>query len=78
MIFDRFCARADVSCPKLRGAGFLLGGLSAALLVLSLTGASLALSGVSAANEQGHYRLPRPALSLAAAPPEMGRLRIAS
>ncbi len=47
-------------------AGFLLGAVSAALLVLTIAGASLTLS-VSASDlsEIGQYRLPRPALSLA-------------
>jgi hypothetical protein len=58
-------------CLKLpRGTGFLFGGLCAAVLVLTLTSASLTLSATMAAasSESGHYRLPPPALSLGAAP----------
>jgi hypothetical protein len=65
----RHCLRSFAAlCPRRpRGAGFLVGGLSAALLVFTLTAASIVLSGATggmASGEVGHCRLPRAALSL--------------
>jgi hypothetical protein len=52
----------------------LLGAVSAALVVLTVTGAGLMLSGgvagvrSTAPGDSGHYRLPRPQLSLGTVP----------
>jgi hypothetical protein len=53
-----------------RGRRFLLGAVSAAVVVLTIAGASLMLSGAigAASGEQGRYRLPRPQLSLGTPP----------
>jgi hypothetical protein len=64
MISDPIGVRAGRR-RTLRGPRFLLGALSAALLVASLTGAGLAVSGTPGAGSQGQYRLPRPVLTLA-------------
>ena len=50
-------------------AGFVLGAMSAALLVLTIAGAGFTLSfAATDLSKKGHYRLPPPALSLAAVP----------
>jgi hypothetical protein len=72
MIWRQSLQPSGSLCSRLpRGVGFLLGGLSAALVVLTLTLASLVLSsstGGAASSEIGQHRLPRPALSLGIAP----------
>jgi len=73
MIFDPILARERLSAPKLpRGTRFLAGGLLAAVLVVGLAGGSFMLSAAGRGTESGEggvFRLPRPALSLAAASP---------
>ena len=69
----RHCLRSFAAiCPRRpRGTGFLVGALSAALLVFTLTAASVVLSGSTggaASGEVGHFRLPRAALSLGIPP----------
>jgi hypothetical protein len=71
MIFKPACACANLLSGKLpRGMRFLFGGLVAALLVLTLTAASLFLPATAAARRagSGDFHLPPPALSLAIAP----------
>lgn len=75
MVGSRAARRAGILQPKLpRGTGFLLGAVSAALVVLTIAGASLMLSGSlagargAAAGVSGHYRLSRPQLSLGTLP----------
>ena len=69
MISSRSSRRAFRQLP--RGSGFFLGGVSAALVVLTVAGASLMLSGShtsKAEGELGYYRLPKLELSLKAVP----------
>jgi hypothetical protein len=54
--------------PLPRGCRFLLGGVSAALVVLTLAGAGLRLAAGGSFEEPGYYRLPPPVLSLARPP----------
>jgi len=75
MISSRSSRRAGFLHPTLpRGSGFLLGGVAAGLLVLTVAGASLMLSGSHSAardkatGEFGHYRLIRPQLSMETIP----------
>jgi hypothetical protein len=69
MVSNRSSRRALRRVP--RGSGFLLGGVSAALVVLTVAGASLVVSGSHAGRavgELGYDRLPRLELSLQAIP----------
>ena len=67
MVSYRSSRRAFRQLP--RGSGFLLGCISAALVVLTVAGASLMLSGTNKAEgEFGYYRLPKLELSLKAVP----------
>ena len=75
MIGSQSLKRAGILYPKLpRGAGFLLGAVAAALVVVTITGAGLMLSGGvagvrgAASGDSGHYRLPPPQLSLGTVP----------
>jgi len=75
MVGNQSARRTGIFYPRLpRGGGFLLGGLAAALLVLSIAGGSLMLSRTlatargDAVDGSGHNRLSRPALSLGTVP----------
>ncbi len=70
MVSNRASCRAGFRLLP-RGSGFLLGGVSAALVVLTVAGASLMLSGAHAGKADGElrpYRLPKLELSLKAVP----------
>ncbi len=72
MTLSAIVARAEFPSAKLpRGTRFLFGGLLAAIFVLAFAGGSFTLWAAARGAESGEgglYRLPRPALSLAAGP----------